>query len=340
MRKSFKKSVISVIAIMTVALVIFGLAAINNVRAVEIQPPVSMWIDPPTLNFTTANTHVGNKFNVTVWVNSANSTLSVPVFVWQVMVGFNTTLLTWTRAGYTGAGKSQFFEGLQTIPVTPVLTANNEVKFGESLFSGGAVGNGSLCWIEFQIMMAPNETTGTLSSALEFHGAPNDDTYLLTEDVNTVPSLVVYNATVNYSLPPPDTTPPTIENVQRTPSGDVSENESVAVSADITDNTEGSGVANASLGYSIDNVTWTNATMTSSGNTWTGNITGQLNGTTVWYKITAFDNAGNNATKYESDTIPYHYDVIPEYTTAVLVIMLMTLAATMIAYRKKFVRLP
>jgi hypothetical protein len=339
-RKSFRKTVISVIAVMTVALVIFGFAAVNKVNAVSIQPPLSIWIDPPVLNLTTTNTHVGDKFNVTVWINDANDTFSVAVFNWQVTVGFNTTWLTWTRAGYTGTGKSQFFANLTTIPVSPVLTVNNEVQFGESLFSGGVVGNGTLCWIEFQITMAPNETTGTLTSPLEFHGAPSSDTFVLTEDVNTVSSLVVYNATVNYSLPPPDDVPPTIENVQRTPSGDVSENQSVTVTADITDNAGGSGVANATLSYSTDNMTWTDAAMTQNGNTWSGDVPGQLNGTRVWYKITAFDNAGNNATKYETDMTPYYYDVVPEFASAVLIIMMVALTATMIACRKRFIRLP
>lgn len=336
-KKSFKKSVTGTLAIMTVALAIFGFAAVNTAYAVDIQPPISMWIDPPTLNFTTGATHVNDKFNVTAWVNSANGTTSQTVFTWQIVLTFDPTLLTCTRTDYTGVGKSQFFDGINTVPVSPIIAAGN-VTHGETALAGGKAGNGSLIWIEFQIMMEPNETTGTLNSELSFSGAPNDDTYLLDYDLNTVPSLSVINATYSYSLAPPDTTPPTIDAPSRTPSGDVPENETVTIAADITDYE--SGLANATVSYTIDNSTWTDAAMTSSGDTWTGTIPGQLNGTRVWYRITAFDVAGNNATKYESGTTPYHYDVIPEFMTAVLIIMLVGLAGAMVVYRKKLVRLP
>ena len=338
-KKSFKKSVTSTIAIMTVALAIFGVAAVNNAYAVDIQPPVSMWIDPPTVNFTTGDIHVNDKFNVTVWLNTANGTVSQPVFTWQLMLTFDPTLLTYTRADYTGTGKSQFFGTLNTVPVSPIISAGS-VTFGETLISGNKSGNGSLCWIEFEIMTAPNEATGTLNSVLSLSGAPISDTFLLDPDLNTLSSLSVYNATYSYSLPPPDTTSPTIDAPLRTPSGGVPENGTVTIAANITDNVGGYGVANATLSYTIDNSNWTDATMNSSGNTWTGTIPGKLNGTRVWYKITAFDGAGNNATKYENGTTPYHYDVVPEFMTAVLVVMLTGLAGAMVVYRKKFVRLP
>ena len=335
-KKSFKKSVTSTIAIITVALAIFGIAAVNKAYAVDIQPPVSMWIDPPTSNFTSGTTHVNDKFNVTAWLNTANGTVSQPVYTWQLMLTFDPTLLTVTRADYTGTSKSQFFGTLNTIPVSPIIAADS-VTFGETLITGEASGNGSLCWIEFQIMSAPNATTGTLNSALSFSGAPTSDTFLLDPDLNTVSSLNVYNATYSYSLAPPDTTPPTIDAPLRTPSGSVPENQTVTITADITDYE--SGVANATLSYTIDNSTWTDAAMTSSGDTWTGTIPGKLNGTKVGYKITAFDAAGNNATKYESGTTPYYYDVVPEFMTAVLIIMLIGLAGAMVVYRKKLVRL-
>jgi hypothetical protein len=338
-KKSFKKLTINAIAIMTVALAIFGIAVVNKAYAVEIQPPVSMWIDPPTLNFTSGTTHVNDKFNVTVWVNTANGTVSKAVFTWQIMLTFNSTLVTCTNTGYTGTGKSQFFGDLNTIPVSPIITADS-VTHGETLLAGDKSGNGSLCWLEFQIMMEPNETTGAINSVLSLSGAPTSDTFLLDPDLETLPSLSVYNATYSYSLPPPDTTPPTIDAPSRTPSGSVPENETVTIAANITDNVGGSGVANATLSYTIDNSTWTNAAMNSSGNTWTGTVSGQLNGTRVWYKITAFDGAGNNATKYEGDTTPYHYDVVPEFMTAVLIVMLTGLAGAMVVYRKKLVRLP
>ena len=334
-KKNFKKSVTSTIAIITVALAIFGVAAANKAYAVDIQPPVSMWLDPPTFNFTTGDIHVNDKFNVTVWVNTENST----VFTWQAMVAFDPTLLTCTKAGYTGGAKSQFFEDFSPVGVAPNIKGDS-VTHGETLLTGAASGNGSLFWIELQIMMEPNETIGPLNSVLSLSGAPIDETFLLDPDLIPLSLLSVYNATYSYSLPPPDTTSPTIAAPLRTPSGGVPENGTVTIAANITDNVGGSGVINATLSYTIDNSTWTNAVMNSSGNTWTGTVPGKLNGTRVWYRITAFDGAGNNATKNENGTTPYHYDVVPEFMTAVLIVMMAGLAGAMVVYRKKFVRLP
>jgi hypothetical protein len=237
-----------------------------------------------------------------------------------------------------GPGQRQFFEGLNPIGVEAFINVTS-AALGETLLGGDRSGNGSLCWVELQIMMEPNETTGAINSVLSLGGAPASDTFVMDPDLIVVPSLVVYNATYSYSLPPPDTTPPTINAPLRTPSGSVPENGTVTIAANITDNVGGSGVANATLSYTIDNSTWTNAAMNSSGNTWTGTVPGKLNGTRVWYKITAFDDAGNNATKYENGTTPYHYDVVPEFMTAVLIVMLTGLAGAMVVYRKKLVRL-
>jgi hypothetical protein len=336
MQKSLKKSATGMIAIMTVIMVISAFAAINKAYAVDIQPPVSMWIDPPMNNFTTATTNVGDRFNVTVWINTDNGTLTT--FTWQLTIGFDSSFLTCTRAGYTAGTTSEFFQGMTTVPVQAVIT-NASIMTGESLMgSENKTGNASLCWLEFEIMSAPNQTTPTLSTNLNFTGAPDSDTFLLTPDLNTVVECVYYNATFNYSLPPPDTTPPTIGTVTRDPSGPVSENATVTVTANITDDV---AVYNATLSYTTDNSTWTNASMSNggSGSLYNGTIQGYLNGTIVWYYITAFDTAGNQAS---TPSAPYSasYNVVPEFTAAVLLVMLTILAGAMIAYRKKLVRLP
>lgn len=343
MKKSLKKSVTGIMSIMTVASVIFGLAAIHTAYAVDLRDPVSMWIDPSMNNFTTAQLHLGDAFNVTVWLNTKNDTTDVAIYGWQVKLTWNATLLNYLNAGVTGATTSEFFAGLTTIPVTPVISeAGDAVTFGEGLLTGSRSGNGSLCWIEFATKMAPNETIPTLSSELNFTGVPEEFTFLVDPDVNTVP-MVAYNATFNYSfyVPPADTTPPTIDTPTRSPSGAVSENEAVTVTADITDNVGGSGVKDATLSYTTDNATWTNVTMSNggSGNSYSGTILGQLNGTSVWYYITANDNAGNNAITLTAP-YSYSYNVVPEFTIAVLMVMLTVLAGAMIAFRKKLVRTP
>jgi hypothetical protein len=129
--------------------------------------------------------------------------------------------------------------------------------------------------------------------------------------------------------------------VSTTPSGNqIQQNTAVSVNVTVSDNSGGSGVANATLSYSINNgTTWTNVTMTSSGTTWSGTIPGQVNGTKVWYFITASDIAGNTANT-PTGTAAFSYDVIPEFTVAILIAMMAVLAVAMIAYRKKIVRLP
>jgi hypothetical protein len=340
MQKSLKKSATGMIAIMTVVMVISAFATINKAYAVDIQPPISMWMDPPQINYTTATLNVGDKFNVTVWVNAQNDTVTQQVFTWQIKVGFDPSLLVCTGAGYSAGTISQFFQGQTTIPVTPVISAT-DVAFGETLLSGNKTGNASLCWIEFQVGAAPNDTTPTLSSNLEFMGLPTADTFLLDPDLNAVSSLVGYNATFNYSVAAADTTPPTIGEVSTTPSGnEIQENTAVSVNATITDDPAGSGVANAILSYTVDNgTTWTNVTLTSSGTTWSGTIPGQVNGAKVSYFITAIDNAGNSANTPTGETA-FSYNVIPEFTVAILIALMTLLTVAMIAYRKKLVRLP
>jgi hypothetical protein len=333
-KKSFKKLTMSTIAIITVALAVFGIAAVRTASA-DLKPAVSIWIDPQTFNITTATHHLNDTFNVTLWANTFQDASNFSTFTWQIGINFDASLLTVTRVGYTNGSTSDFFRGHSTIPVTAIITSTS-ASIGESLIGSDSrsPGNGSLCWVEMRINQEPTGNA-TLTCMLDIN---NTDTFVLDGDLNEVTS-TKYSVQYNYGPAPPDTTPPTIGAPSRTPSGNVPENGTVTIVANITD-IGGSGVANATLSYTIDNSTWTNTTMTSSGNTFTGTIPGKLNGTRVWYKIKAFDVAGNNDTKYESGTTPYHYDVIPEFMTAVLIVMLTGLAGAMVVYRKKLVRLP
>lgn len=338
MQKTLKRSAAGILAIMSLVIVVFAFAAVNKAYAVDLQPPVSMWIDPPINNFTTSTLSVGDKFNVTVWINTHNTTLDVPIYVWQLTIGFDASVLTCTNVSYTAGTTSQFFQGLGIVPVIPDIK-NGSLLFGESLIgTAEKSGNGSLCTIEFKVLSQPNATTPTVTSNLNFTGVPIVDTFVLTSNLDNVLPFTAYNATFNYSLPPADTTPPTIGTVTRNPSGAVSENQSVTVTANITDNV---GLKNATLSYTTNNSTWTNVAMSNggSGNSYNGTIPGQLNGTAVWYYITAFDNAGNNASTLSSP-YSYSYTVIPEFTIAIVFVMLAILAGAMIVYRKKLVRLP
>jgi len=134
--------------------------------------------------------------------------------------------------------------------------------------------------------------------------------------------------------PPEDKTAPTIETPSYTPSGDVPLNQEVTVTVNVTD-TE-SRVKNVTLSYKLGNTTsWTSLPM--SYNTTTGLyetiIPSQLNATSVSFKITAFDNAGNMATEDNAGEY-YVYNVIPEFTLIAL-LSFMIVSTLIIVYAKR-----
>jgi parallel beta-helix repeat protein len=146
----------------------------------------------------------------------------------------------------------------------------------------------------------------------------------------------------NYPLmepwsPPEDKTAPTIETPSCTPSGDVPLNQEVTVTVNVTD-TE-SRVKNVTLSYKLGNTTsWTSLPM--SYNTTTGLyetiIPSQLNATSVSFKITAFDNAGNMATEDNAGEY-YVYNVIPEFTLIALLSFIIVLTLIIVYAKRKSV---
>ena len=91
-------------------------------------------------------------FNLTVWINT-----SEPSYSWQFKIYFNNTYLNATRAGYTAGSKSEFFQELTTMPVSPIIDNNaGYVLYGESLLGEAQrdPGYGSLAWIEFKVTNA------------------------------------------------------------------------------------------------------------------------------------------------------------------------------------------
>jgi len=193
MRISFKKSLANAVAIMTVAALVFGFAAITTTANAQITPP-AFWIEPQLVNITTSEGYnVGDKFNATVWIDSG----TYASFTWQAMVTFNESLLMATRMGYTNGSVSEFFQGHTTVPVTPVIT-NTSAYTGETLMGTDtrSAGIGTLCWVEFQILMEPTGSeviTTTLSIS-------NTDTFLLDGDLVEI-ATNKYNAEYYYIVP-------------------------------------------------------------------------------------------------------------------------------------------
>ena len=124
-----------------------------------------------------------------------------------------------------------------------------------------------------------------------------------------------------------DNIQPQIANPTQYPSANIQPNQNVTVTATITD--MGSGICNATLGYSIDNgTTWISLNMSKIGaNAYQTRIPEHENATWVRYKITSCDNAGNPAVNDNAGSY-YIYQVVPEFPTAVGMFLLVFLLTT------------
>jgi len=104
----------------------------------------------------------------------------------------------------------------------------------------------------------------------------------------------------------PDTIGPSVTLVSHDPTSPGS-SDAVTVSADIQDVSD---VSSAVLQYRVDSGAWNNVTMNSVGTTWSAVIPAQADGSTVIYRIVAYDTVGNEAVSGE-----YSYDVEDVVTT-------------------------
>jgi hypothetical protein len=141
------------------------------------------------------------------------------------------------------------------------------------------------------------------------------------------------------SIPPSiefvDNVPPQISNPGQVPPTNIQPNQNVTVTVMVTD--QGSGIYNVTLWYSIDNGTnWMFKEMTEiTSGTYQSTIPGYEECTWVRYKISAFDNSGNQATKDNNGNY-YIYHVIPEYQP--LIILPLLIIATLLAFMARKTR--
>ena len=133
---------------------------------------------------------------------------------------------------------------------------------------------------------------------------------------------------------------PEISTPVQEPPENIEPYQNVTVTVNVTD--RGTGVYNVTLWYSPDNgTTWKPLNMTeTSTNTYQATIPGYENCTWISYKIIAYDNAGNNATR-DNNGYYYKYHVIPEFpsTTILTLLMLTTLIATILLKKKRKTKL-
>jgi len=134
------------------------------------------------------------------------------------------------------------------------------------------------------------------------------------------------------AYPSYDTTKPFIDIPLQEPAT-VMPYQNVTISVNVTD-TE-SGIAEVILSYSADNgTTWNNVTMTpETGDVYMGQISGFSEGTHVWYKIIAYDNAGNAETNNNLGQY-YIYTVIPEFPTLISLLMIALIVTSVITFLK------
>lgn len=131
-----------------------------------------------------------------------------------------------------------------------------------------------------------------------------------------------------------DDIPPEIDNVIITPESEIQEDQEVEVSVEVYDDL--SGIDTVSLLYSIDDgVSWDKVQMAvdSTPDVWSANIPGQQIWTNVIYKISADDNAGNTVTTDGAGV--YSYEVIPEFSSWIILPLFLIATLAVIELRKK-----
>ena len=185
---------------------------------------------------------------------------------------------------------------------------------------------------------SPSKTNATI--ILGANGRAIVNTMLLTEyyddtDDSTYPdAFEIWENEIDYMFKRcTDDTPPTIGTPVQEPSTPMA-NETVTIRVNVTDNL--SGVAKVVLSYKVDEGEWTNITMSNvSGDTYEGEIPGLPECHWVYYRIIAYDNAGNVQVEDNAGTY-YVYHVIPEFSVwAFIILTLSTSVFLLLSYRRK-----
>lgn len=165
-------------------LVLATCSLVNNAKASEPTEPHlanALWTEPSSMSINNYTAHIGDKFNVTVWVNVTESS-----FTWQTTLLFNTTYFNATRTAYTAVITSDFFTGHMAMTGTPVIdNVVGSVLTGETLLGTDfrEPGHGSLIWVEFALKEIPPQNHLTVNFSIPY----DVDTYVLNPDLDTIP---------------------------------------------------------------------------------------------------------------------------------------------------------
>jgi len=167
----------------------------------------AMWVEPSAVTFSTDSTSIGQKFNITAWLNIT----SADVYGYQVALLYNRTQLRGVRAGFTAGSTSEFMTGHQTQTSGPLIDTsylgNGSVLTFESCKGSDYVPapcEGSLMWIEFEILAAPGMGE-TLTSTFDISTNYPLRTWVQDYDLVKI-SITTYDSTYTFTSP---TGPPT-----------------------------------------------------------------------------------------------------------------------------------
>jgi len=189
---SRKQRVLTITGILLMLPIFIMYYSPSSVIALEPNEPHqanAIWIEQSSVSVET----VGAKFNLTVWLNSAEES-----FAWQLKILFNSSYFNASRSGYTSGEKSDFFSNHSTITITPVVE-NNEgyVILGETLLGGDkrGPGYGSLVWIEFSLNTIPTEQHFNISCSMPYGG----DTFVLNPYLETITMQYIAGAAISIA---------------------------------------------------------------------------------------------------------------------------------------------
>jgi hypothetical protein len=187
---------------------------VGTIAAVQAAPPAppAIWTMPEDVTLDTGATSIGDTFVITLWISTLTNT-----YAWQVKLHFNPAQLECVESSiaYTGVGKSMWFTGLATVPVSPTVdNSTGVILIGESLQGAisRAPGSDTLFTVTFKIKAAP-PVGGSLTSLID---ATDAKTYILDPDLNEVPGVNKGHTTYTFSWAPPTTKPRLVVTPDRT----------------------------------------------------------------------------------------------------------------------------
>lgn len=126
----------------------------------------SMWVEPASVKLSGDLATVGNKFNVTFWLNMTEN-----IWSYEIALHYNRTQLKCDRVGYTDGGNSEYFTrhySSAEVAIDRGFLGNGSILAYEICSSSDYVQGprvASLLWAEFEVVAVPS---GSMSFTSKF----------------------------------------------------------------------------------------------------------------------------------------------------------------------------